>query len=141
MQDTPGASAGGQSEDAGGRSSGYGGSSFVVDGDGSEEEGGEEEGSDGARRAARPPRAGPPRNSERTGTPQLTSGTPPRPASGHDDVCRLCSGEGELLMCDGCPASYHLRCVGLRAAPEGDWFCPGCAQQRQREQARGPRFR
>jgi hypothetical protein len=41
-------------------------------------------------------------------------------------VCALCRGDGELLMCDGCPLSFHLHCVGLRAVPAGDWHCKVC---------------
>ncbi len=44
----------------------------------------------------------------------------------HEEQCGLCGGEGELLCCDGCPAAFHLACVGLAAAPEGDWFCAVC---------------
>ena len=44
----------------------------------------------------------------------------------HEDVCGLCGKDGELLCCDGCPAAFHLACVGLDAAPAGDWFCAVC---------------
>ena len=45
----------------------------------------------------------------------------------HDDVCGGCGGEvGELLLCDACPAAFHLGCVGLAVVPVGDWFCPLC---------------
>lgn len=44
------------------------------------------------------------------------------------DECALCGMEGNLLCCDGCPAAYHARCVGLGRAqlPEGAWYCPEC---------------
>ncbi len=38
----------------------------------------------------------------------------------------ICSDGGELICCEGCPASFHKECVGLDAIPEGDWFCPTC---------------
>ena len=34
--------------------------------------------------------------------------------------------QGDLLCCESCPATYHTGCVGLAAAPEGDWYCPHC---------------
>ncbi|CAI5465628.1 unnamed protein product [Closterium sp. Yama58-4] len=45
-----------------------------------------------------------------------------------DDVCEVCGGDGELLMCDACPAVYHLHCLHppLSRVPEGAWFCPKC---------------
>lgn len=44
------------------------------------------------------------------------------------DECVLCGMEGNLLCCDGCPAAYHARCIGLGKAQlaEGEWFCPEC---------------
>lgn len=45
----------------------------------------------------------------------------------HSDACGRCGGgTGELLLCDACPAVYHLQCVGLREVPLGDWYCPTC---------------
>jgi len=45
----------------------------------------------------------------------------------NDDWCSICNEEGELLLCDGCPTSVHLQCVGLEAMPDGDWRCHRCA--------------
>jgi hypothetical protein len=46
----------------------------------------------------------------------------------HSDACGGCGEcDGELLLCDACPAAFHLGCVGLREVPVGDWFCPICA--------------
>lgn len=47
---------------------------------------------------------------------------------GNGDECRLCGMDGLLLCCDGCPSSYHSRCLGLckMYMPEGPWFCPEC---------------
>ncbi|XP_041992979.1 DDT domain-containing protein PTM-like isoform X1 [Salvia splendens] len=44
------------------------------------------------------------------------------------DECRICGMDGLLLCCDGCPLSYHSRCVGLNKMhmPEGSWYCPEC---------------
>jgi len=31
-----------------------------------------------------------------------------------------------MLICDGCDATCHLKCAGLKAVPVGDWFCVEC---------------
>ncbi|CAN0891828.1 DDT domain-containing protein PTM [Linum grandiflorum] len=45
------------------------------------------------------------------------------------DECCLCKMDGNLICCDGCPAAYHSKCVGVAndSLPEGDWYCPECA--------------
>ena len=50
---------------------------------------------------------------------------------GHSDKCGLCDGAGDLIMCDGCPRSFHPTCVELdpEALPEGDWQCIMCREQ------------
>ncbi|XP_016470375.2 DDT domain-containing protein PTM [Nicotiana tabacum] len=47
---------------------------------------------------------------------------------GNGDECRLCGMDGTLLCCDGCPSSYHARCIGVckMYIPEGAWYCPEC---------------
>ena len=30
----------------------------------------------------------------------------------HDDVCMACGDGGQLLLCNLCPAAYHLECIG-----------------------------
>ena len=46
----------------------------------------------------------------------------------NEDECFLCGMEGVLICCDGCPAAFHSRCVGVekKGLPEGKWFCPEC---------------
>ena len=46
----------------------------------------------------------------------------------HEHTCRVCDDGGDIICCDGCPASYHLGCLSppLSAAPEGTWLCPAC---------------
>ncbi|XP_010273302.1 PREDICTED: DDT domain-containing protein PTM [Nelumbo nucifera] len=46
----------------------------------------------------------------------------------NSDECCLCKMDGSLICCDGCPAAYHSRCVGISKdlLPEGDWYCPEC---------------
>ncbi|KAJ0084474.1 hypothetical protein Patl1_29477 [Pistacia atlantica] len=52
----------------------------------------------------------------------------------NSDECCLCKMDGNLLCCDGCPAAYHSKCVGVASdlLPEGDWFCPECALDRHK---------
>ncbi|XP_075075568.1 DDT domain-containing protein PTM isoform X3 [Nicotiana tabacum] len=47
----------------------------------------------------------------------------------NSDECSLCGMEGTLLCCDGCPSSYHARCIGVSKMyiPEGTWYCPECS--------------
>ena len=47
----------------------------------------------------------------------------------HDDCCLECKEtDGNLLMCDTCPACFHLKCLNppLPAVPKGTWSCPYC---------------
>jgi len=32
----------------------------------------------------------------------------------HDDLCLACGDGGELLLCNICPAAYHLKCIGAK---------------------------
>ncbi|GFP98031.1 protein chromatin remodeling 4 [Phtheirospermum japonicum] len=67
------------------------------------------------------------------GTPSMESGVGvPAESSidgdGNGDECRLCGMDGLLVCCDGCPSSYHSRCLGLSKMfmPDGSWYCPDC---------------
>ena len=53
----------------------------------------------------------------------------PEAGDGNADECCLCGMDGNLLCCDGCPASFHSRCVSVVSSslPSGTWFCPECA--------------
>ncbi|TKY74975.1 Increased DNA methylation 1 [Spatholobus suberectus] len=44
----------------------------------------------------------------------------------NDSICFLCRYGGELVLCDRCPSSFHLSCLGLDLVPDGDWFCSAC---------------
>ena len=41
-----------------------------------------------------------------------TSRKPMQNSWSHDDACMACGDGGELLLCDLCPAAYHLECIG-----------------------------
>ncbi|KAG2244802.1 hypothetical protein Bca52824_093368 [Brassica carinata] len=47
----------------------------------------------------------------------------------NSDDCCLCKMDGNLLCCDGCPAAYHSKCVGVAShlLLEEDWYCPECS--------------
>ncbi|KAL9171363.1 hypothetical protein ABFS82_04G204400 [Erythranthe guttata] len=47
---------------------------------------------------------------------------------GNGDECLICGMDGLLICCDGCPSSYHSRCLGLNKMhmPDGSWYCPEC---------------
>ncbi|MCL7040544.1 hypothetical protein MKW94_023991 [Papaver nudicaule] len=44
----------------------------------------------------------------------------------NDYICSICHHGGTLLLCDQCPSSFHLNCLGLEDVPDGKWFCPSC---------------
>ncbi|KAK9815815.1 hypothetical protein WJX72_010117 [[Myrmecia] bisecta] len=48
---------------------------------------------------------------------------------GNTDNCVLCGLGGSLLCCDGCPAAYHMRCIGesAKSIPDGEWLCAECS--------------
>ncbi|KAE8712190.1 DNA binding,zinc ion binding,DNA binding, putative isoform 2 [Hibiscus syriacus] len=52
----------------------------------------------------------------------------------NSDDCCLCKMDGSLICCDGCPAAYHSKCVSVvnDLLPEGDWYCPECAIEREK---------
>ncbi|PKA60272.1 chromodomain-helicase-DNA-binding protein 4 [Apostasia shenzhenica] len=43
-----------------------------------------------------------------------------------DSICSVCHDGGSLVLCDHCPSSFHLDCVGLEDVPPEKWFCPSC---------------
>lgn len=56
----------------------------------------------------------------------------------NSDECCLCKMDGNLICCDGCPAAYHSRCVGVAndLLPEGDWYCPDCTLEKNKSRIR-----
>mmetsp|Transcript_23013 Transcript_23013/g.45496 ORF Transcript_23013/g.45496 Transcript_23013/m.45496 type:complete len:2218 (-) Transcript_23013:218-6871(-) len=58
--------------------------------------------------------------------------------SSEETACKVC-GENDdpesILLCDGCPDEYHMRCLKkpLSKMPEGDWYCPNCDKSRSKK--------
>lgn len=44
----------------------------------------------------------------------------------NEDLCLVCWDGGDLICCDGCPASYHIQCLGLKPKDISirTWRCP-----------------
>ena len=42
------------------------------------------------------------------------------------NICVECKEPNDLLCCDGCPRTFHLKCIGLRDVPDGYWDCEMC---------------
>nr|XP_043611231.1 uncharacterized protein LOC122582862 [Erigeron canadensis] len=50
------------------------------------------------------------------------------PVSSNDNLCTVCMDGGDLLLCDGCPRSFHQECVDVSSIPRGKWYCRYCEQ-------------
>lgn len=62
----------------------------------------------------------------------------------HQDFCLECWDGGELVLCDICPAAFHLQCLGLKALPSSmQWQCPHhvCRKCHRKSSAAGLLFR
>ena len=51
------------------------------------------------------------------------------------ELCAICRDGGELILCDNCPRSFHLKCLKLKEEdiPEGNWYCPRCHPKIQKK--------
>jgi hypothetical protein len=47
-------------------------------------------------------------------------------SSDNEEQCNVCKTTGDVICCDCCVHSFHLKCVGLRKAPNGHWYCQDC---------------
>ena len=48
--------------------------------------------------------------------------------------CQVCGDDQDdanILLCDGCPAEYHVYCLELETVPDGEWYCPSCVADRK----------
>lgn len=44
----------------------------------------------------------------------------------HSDECYICKDGGKLIMCDNCPKVAHIKCLGIKKVPQGEWLCEEC---------------
>ena len=56
------------------------------------------------------------------------------------EACERADNAAEMLLCDGCDAGFHLRCLDppLAAVPAGDWYCARCVAQFPVKYGRAP---
>ena len=63
----------------------------------------------------------------------------------HQDFCLSCwDSAGDIIICDICPAAYHMACIGLKTIPGGViWQCPHhvCCKCLRKSSAAGLLFR
>eukprot|EP00293_Proteomonas_sulcata_P019382 CAMPEP_0184290008 /NCGR_PEP_ID=MMETSP1049-20130417/2356_1 /TAXON_ID=77928 /ORGANISM="Proteomonas sulcata, Strain CCMP704" /LENGTH=412 /DNA_ID=CAMNT_0026597021 /DNA_START=120 /DNA_END=1358 /DNA_ORIENTATION=- len=57
-----------------------------------------------------------------------------REAEDWDEFCTICSDGGNLMLCESCPHTSHLHCVGLSKVPKTDWYCNDCLLQRVQDE-------
>lgn len=56
-----------------------------------------------------------------------------------DIVCQKCEDGGDetrLLLCEKCPAAFHIYCLAppLDRVPDEEWFCHTCKAKREVEE-------
>lgn len=60
------------------------------------------------------------------------------PDSEWDDECYKCKKKGDVICCESCPHVVHIKCIGLKTNPTGDWNCEDCVyKQVNMRQTRG----
>ena len=47
----------------------------------------------------------------------------------HAEFCHTCKEGGDLLCCETCPSSYHIKCLlpAPKETPQAGWRCPRCS--------------
>ena len=48
-----------------------------------------------------------------------------------------CEEGDDIILCDGCNAEAHLRCLNMTAVPSSEWHCAVCADRLTLREARG----
>ncbi|PQE31675.1 origin recognition complex subunit 4 protein [Rutstroemia sp. NJR-2017a WRK4] len=56
------------------------------------------------------------------------------PDDGEEIACGICNGlesepPNEIILCDNCDYSVHLKCDGIPKKPRGKWFCKKCIKE------------
>jgi hypothetical protein len=54
------------------------------------------------------------------------------------ESCSICRDGGDLILCDGCPKSFHLGCLKLKETdiPEDEWYCTNCIPRIEKRKER-----
>ena len=55
--------------------------------------------------------------------------------SDKEDVYCICRSQsnGRMIACDNHSCNYqwfHYQCVGIKRAPDGNWYCPQCKRNK-----------
>lgn len=61
-----------------------------------------------------------------------TTKAAPRPKLRHITIPVYCpclrpDSFDQMIQCDRCDVWHHYKCVNIKEAPRGDWFCPACS--------------
>ncbi|KAI3828916.1 hypothetical protein L1987_03027 [Smallanthus sonchifolius] len=46
---------------------------------------------------------------------------------GYDDVCILCADGGNLICCEQCNSTFHVKCLDMKVVPNDPYYCAYCA--------------
>jgi hypothetical protein len=62
----------------------------------------------------------------------------------NDDYCAACSGNGDLVCCDGCTRAFHFNCLDPPMSEDQEnsskeWFCNVCQWRRHLSEKEPPR--
>ena len=62
----------------------------------------------------------------------------PKDHNKNRNSCSICRDGGDLILCDGCPKSFHLSCLKLKESDLGDenWYCANCVPKIERRKKR-----
>jgi len=44
----------------------------------------------------------------------------------NNDTCYVCCFGGNIILCEGCPSSFHAVYLDLNQVLEGNWYCQTC---------------
>ena len=47
-----------------------------------------------------------------------------------EEYCYECQDGGNVMCCESCPQVAHYKCVGLKVAPKGEWWCKDCTAKK-----------
>ncbi|KAL4565720.1 hypothetical protein LXL04_029823 [Taraxacum kok-saghyz] len=44
----------------------------------------------------------------------------------YDDACILCADGGNLICCEQCNSTFHVKCLGMQVVPDEPYYCSYC---------------